>query len=156
MTLDEPAGAPRRVLIENRNSKLENARLHSVAAPDFNLAVTLASGQVFHWLPLGSGYIGAIDATPVYVEQRADHLLTTVDPALVARYFALDHPMARIYGSFPDDPAMAAALDFCRGMRIIRQPAWECLATFIHLLDETSRPHRANLPHAPRPLWRPR
>jgi N-glycosylase/DNA lyase len=26
---------------------------------------------------------------------------------------------------------MLAALDFCRGLRIIRQPAWECLATFI-------------------------
>jgi N-glycosylase/DNA lyase len=26
---------------------------------------------------------------------------------------------------------MAAARDFCRGLRIIRQPRWECLATFI-------------------------
>ena len=26
---------------------------------------------------------------------------------------------------------MQAACDFCRGMRIIRQPAWECIATFI-------------------------
>ena len=26
---------------------------------------------------------------------------------------------------------MSAARDFCRGLRIIRQPHWECLATFI-------------------------
>jgi N-glycosylase/DNA lyase len=26
---------------------------------------------------------------------------------------------------------MSAARDFCRGLRIIRQPQWECLATFI-------------------------
>src|SRR5207237_10605110 len=26
---------------------------------------------------------------------------------------------------------MDAARDFCRGLRIIRQPEWECLATFI-------------------------
>ena len=26
---------------------------------------------------------------------------------------------------------MAAALEYCRGLRVIRQPAWECLATFI-------------------------
>jgi N-glycosylase/DNA lyase len=49
----------------------------------------------------------------------------------VARYFALDHRLGDIYGTFPGDPAMAAALEYCRGMRIIRQPAWECLATFI-------------------------
>jgi N-glycosylase/DNA lyase len=33
--------------------------------------------------------------------------------------------------SFPDDPVMRAAKEFCRGLRIIRQPKWECLATFI-------------------------
>src|SRR5207302_10042421 len=31
----------------------------------------------------------------------------------------------------PADPIMTAARDFCRGLRIIRQPKWECLATFI-------------------------
>jgi N-glycosylase/DNA lyase len=46
-------------------------------------------------------------------------------------YFALDHPLAQICASFPDDPVMNAAHDFCRGLRIIRQPKWECLVTFI-------------------------
>jgi len=50
---------------------------------------------------------------------------------LVKHYFALDHPLAEICASFPDDPAMNAARHFCRGLRIIRQPKWECLATFI-------------------------
>jgi len=105
--------------------------LHSIPAPEFDLAVTLASGQVFHWLPQGAGFAGVIDQTPVYVQQEADRLRTDANPALVARYFALDHPLPEIYRSFPDDPAMAAALETCRGLRIIRQPAWECLATFI-------------------------
>jgi len=50
---------------------------------------------------------------------------------IVARYFALDHPLAEICDSFPKDPVMNAARDFCHGLRIIRQPKWECLATFI-------------------------
>ena len=50
---------------------------------------------------------------------------------VVARYFALDHPLDEICASFPRDPAMNVARDFCRGLRIIRQPKWECLATFI-------------------------
>jgi N-glycosylase/DNA lyase len=52
-------------------------------------------------------------------------------PRIIAHYFALDHPLAAICASFPNDPAMNAARDFCRGLRIIRQLKWECLATFI-------------------------
>jgi len=50
---------------------------------------------------------------------------------MIAHYFALDHPLEEICRSFPDDAAMGAARDFCHGLRIIRQPRWECLATFI-------------------------
>ena len=50
---------------------------------------------------------------------------------MISRYFALDHPLTEVYASFPDDPAMSEALTHCRGLRIIRQPPWECLATFI-------------------------
>ena len=105
--------------------------VNRIPAPEFNLAVTLASGQVFHWVPEGSGFVGAMGDEPVYVEQGGDELRTSGAPETVARYFALDHPLGEIYRSFPDDPAMAAALEFCRGLRVIRQPAWECVATFI-------------------------
>jgi N-glycosylase/DNA lyase len=49
----------------------------------------------------------------------------------IRHYFALDHRLTDICRSFPDDPVMNAAADYCRGLRIIRQPKWECLATFI-------------------------
>ncbi len=105
--------------------------LARLAAPEFNLALTLNSGQVFHWLPHRNGFVGAIGDAPVYVEQRGDELRTNAKPQFVARYFALDHPLMDIYRTFPNDPTMSEALTFCRGLRIIRQPAWECLATFI-------------------------
>ena len=101
-------------------------------APDFDLAITLASGQVFHWVPQGPDTPASSSTTPVYVEQRGRCLCSPQRTRhSVARYFALDHPLPEIYRTFPADPAMAAALEYCRGMRIIRQPAWECLATFI-------------------------
>jgi N-glycosylase/DNA lyase len=107
-----------------------------VAAPDFDLALTLDSGQTFHWEPSGAGFVGAIGERAVYVEQRGEVLKvrdgeTRALPGLVARYFSLDHPLAEICASFPDDPAMREARAFCHGLRIIRQPRWECLATFI-------------------------
>ncbi len=114
-----------------------------ISAPDFDLAMTLNSGQVFHWQKAGNGFIGAIGNNPLYVEQRGqvlnargtgeelDGFKPSSLPQLVSNYFALDHPLAQICASFPADPIMTAARDFCRGLRIIRQPKWECLATFI-------------------------
>src|SRR4029434_5758274 len=99
--------------------------------PVLSLAKTLYSGQVFHWEKLDAGFIGAIGDRPVYVEQRGESLLASSDEKLVRNYFALDHPLSKICASFPDDASMNAARDFCRGLRIIRQPKWECLATFI-------------------------
>lgn len=103
-----------------------------IAATDFDLAGTLDSGQVFHWEKCGDGYAGTIGASGVYAEQRQKRLLFSGATAkVITNYFALDHPLAEICRSFPSDPAMGAARDFCRGLRIIRQPRWECLATFI-------------------------
>jgi len=102
------------------------------AAEDFDLALTLECGQVFHWRKEGSGWLGVIGSRPVYVEQQERQLMVPPGTeAVVSRYFALDHPLAEIRATFPNDLAMQAASDFCRGMRIIRQPAWECIATFI-------------------------
>jgi len=107
-------------------------KLAEIAAPDFDLAITLNSGQVFHWEKASDGFVGAIGDRPVYIGQRGDVLLTNCeDEKLIRNYFALDHPLTEICASFPDDPAMNAARKFCRGLRIIRQPKWECLATFI-------------------------
>jgi N-glycosylase/DNA lyase len=107
-------------------------RLQSVPAPDFDLEKTLNSGQVFHWAPQGKGYVGAIGEKLVYLEQARQTIrVTTGESALAGRYLALDHPLPEILKTFPDDPAIKVALEYCRGLRIIRQPQWECLATFL-------------------------
>jgi N-glycosylase/DNA lyase len=107
-------------------------RLTKIPAPDFDLAKTLDSGQVFHWEKIDKGFCGTIGERPIYLQQRREILFASPGCANVVRdYFALDHPLAKICASFPNDAAMQVALDYCRGLRIIRQPRWECLATFI-------------------------
>jgi len=128
-------------------------KLVEISAPAFDLAKTLDSGQVFHWEKIGHGFVGTISDLPIYVEQRGDVLKVRVGKGeldclkqsscggareerrmagrTVAHYFALDHPLTEICASFPNDRIMIAARNFCRGLRIIRQPKWECLATFI-------------------------
>src|SRR5947207_15406067 len=118
-------------------------KLVEISSPDFDLVKTLNSGQVFHWEKIDNGFLGTIGGVPACVQQD-DHILkvhfgetrkptreTRPLPRLVTHYFALDHPLAEICASFPDDALMNAARDFCRGLRIIRQPKWECLPTFI-------------------------
>lgn len=106
--------------------------LVAVPAPEFNLELTLECGQVFHWQRCGAGWLGALHDRAFYAEQIGGSLRVPAGTEEIAqRYFALDHPLATISASFPRDAAMGRAREFCRGMRIIRQPAWECLATFI-------------------------
>jgi N-glycosylase/DNA lyase len=104
----------------------------SVPAPHFDLEKTLNSGQVFHWTRQGSGFIGAIAEDLVYLEQDGASVRVFAGQSmLAAHYLALDHPLPEILATFPTDPAIKVAVEFCRGLRIIRQPQWECLATFL-------------------------
>ncbi len=103
-----------------------------LAAPEFDLRRTLESGQVFHAMSDGEGWQILVDRTPLYAEQHGALLRVDCDKEnLARRYFSLDHPLESIYATFPSDSFSRAALAACRGLRILRQPQWECLATFI-------------------------
>ena len=104
-----------------------------ISAADFNLVMTLDSGQVFHWEKIGKGFVGTIGDRAAYLEQRGDVFRVRMEggapatpgkrvakelgaqefappvPRLVTHYFALDHPLAEICASFPEDPVMNAA-----------------------------------------------
>jgi len=100
--------------------------------PGFSLQLTLESGQVFHMEQDGEIWKILCGSDLLTIRQIGDDLeIFSGSEAGVGCYFALDHPMSSIYASFPADAYSQAALSQCRGMRILRQPAWECLATFI-------------------------
>src|SRR4030095_8821957 len=98
-------------------------KLTEIPAPDFDLAMTLDSCQVFHWEKIRDGFVGAIGERAIYVEQFRDvqqdrggdaptRSPRRPPPGIIAHYFALDHPLAAICASFPNDPAMNAARHF--------------------------------------------
>lgn len=98
----------------------------------FDLQKTLESGQVFHWEVGEEICQGLVDQEMLLLRLRegrwqVPHRLVS----LAFRYFALDHPLEEIWRTFPKDCFSQAALSACKGLRIIRQPKWECLATFI-------------------------
>lgn len=78
--------------------------------------------------------MGSIGEDPVWIRQTEEGL--EIRPRemeeKVRHYFALDHDVEAMLRSFPaGDVPLAEALAFCPGLRILRQPLWECLATFI-------------------------
>lgn len=118
-----------------------------IAAPEFDLGLTLGCGQVFHWRRHGDGWLGMIGDTPCYAQQRGRALLVPRGmEEIAARYFALDHPLKKMRATFPADPAMNAAAEACRGLRLVRQPHWECIATFITSAQKAV-PHIAQISH---------
>ena len=104
----------------------------------FDLAETLDSGQVFHWerhdLPGRPGFAGCIGDRPVWIGQDGPDSLVTRpgDRKTVSSYCQLSDSTDSIHRSFPaGDAVLAEAISFCPGLRLLRQPVWECLATFI-------------------------
>jgi N-glycosylase/DNA lyase len=106
------------------------------AVRDYDLAATLNSGQAFRWHPHGGGWTGIVGSHWVRLE-AANNLLTAhtarpvTDWTWLTHYLQLDLDLADVLASFPDDPPMRSAVAACRGLRLLRQDPWECLASFI-------------------------
>lgn len=100
----------------------------------FDLAATLDSGQVFHWHRDGDLFSGVIGGVAVQMKQPNPELLRVGrgQAELVRHYLALDHDLVRMNKTMPKgDRHLRRAFKYAPGLRIMRQPRWECLATFI-------------------------
>jgi len=55
----------------------------------------------------------------------------TADWQWLVNYLQLELDVREVVRSFPSDEPMQAAITACRGLRLLRQDPWECLASFI-------------------------
>lgn len=111
------------------SSKIFNVR-------DYNLAATLTSGQTFRWQWRDGSWVGVIENH--WVRLRADEFSISAACAepisewnWLIDYLQLDLDLSQVLLTFPDDEPMRAAVTACRGLRLLRQDPWECLASFI-------------------------
>jgi N-glycosylase/DNA lyase len=103
-----------------------------IECPEFDLDLTLNSGQTFHWIPQEKGFAGCIGDIPYLLRQEGSLLhYCGGDAETLRHYFALDHDLSAIRASCAGHPSSRIAAEACRGLRIMRQPHWECLASFI-------------------------
>jgi len=103
---------------------------------DYDLAATLDSGQVFRWQKIENSWHGVIGKHFIQLTQTKAgiHAVTTApvnDWSFLRHFLQTETDLAAILKTFPDDEPMRQAVAACRGLRLLRQDPWECLASFI-------------------------
>ncbi len=106
------------------------------AVEDYDLAATLNSGQAFRWVKHGEGWAAVVEGRWVKLSQTCKGIEARVaepvrDWSWLADYLQVGVDIDSITASFPDDEPMRAAVEACRGLRLLLQDPWECLASFI-------------------------
>lgn len=106
--------------------------MKSITAKDFNLAATIESGQIFRWEFINGYYYIIVGDVIIKLQQKGSKLFyETSKPFDVKSYLGLDVPYAAIIRSISKDSYVKKAVAANYGLRLIKQPAWECLASFI-------------------------
>jgi N-glycosylase/DNA lyase len=99
----------------------------------FDLDATLACGQVFRWDHTADGWwYGIVDDNVLKIRQERDRLTYTGVPATFIRhYFSLDTSLGDVMASIDTDPFIHSCIRKNRGLRLVRQPPWECTVSYI-------------------------
>jgi N-glycosylase/DNA lyase len=107
---------------------------------DYDLAATLTSGQAFRWVWRDGAWEGVIGSHWVRLRPQDNGILAETLSVHASAggawqwlidYLQTDVDLGSILLTFPDDEPMRAAVAACRGLRLLRQEPWECLASFI-------------------------
>lgn len=103
----------------------------------FSLSEILGCGQCFRWNPVGeNSYRGTVEGKTRTVTQQGDTLifhgaaLEEVE-SLWLHYFDLPRDYGAVKALLGRDPVTARAIAYAPGMRVLRQPPWEALCSFI-------------------------
>jgi len=112
--------------------------VHCFPARDYDLAATLSCGQAFRWQRGGdaqvwTGMVGSrwVRLRSTVQEIEAETAVAVPEWAWLEHYLQIGLDFDQVIRSFPEDEPMRAAVNACRGLRLLRQPPWECLASFI-------------------------
>jgi N-glycosylase/DNA lyase len=99
----------------------------------FSLDQTLGCGQVFRWNHTPDGtWTGVVEGQVIRCRQKGRTLsFSGADERFIRHYFSLDLDLLAILESVDRDPFIHEAVGQCRGLRLLRQPPWECLCSYI-------------------------
>jgi N-glycosylase/DNA lyase len=103
---------------------------------EYDLEATLSCGQAFRWKRCGENWEGVVGSRWVRLSSTEMTILAEVaedmgDWTWLAEYLQAEIDLSLVVAEFPQDPPMLNAVAACRGLRLLRQDPWECLASFI-------------------------
>jgi N-glycosylase/DNA lyase len=99
----------------------------------FLLDLTLGCGQVFRWERTAEGWwYGVVDDRVIKIRQDGSKLIFEgAKSAFIRHYFSLDLNLKQVIKTIDQDPFIHAVVSRCTGLRLVRQPPWECLVSYI-------------------------
>ncbi len=102
---------------------------------DFSLSQCLTSGQAFRWKPQDEGFFGVALGRAVYAEQSGDTLtlrgIAEEDAEAFIDYFDLRRDYGAVKALYASDPFLREGMEYAPGMRVLNQPPFETLISFI-------------------------
>jgi N-glycosylase/DNA lyase len=107
-----------------------------VRCGEFSLPRTLFCGQAFRWRKAGDSYCGVAGDTAIRALDRGDEVVflgagRELFSRVIAPYFDLDTDYAPMLCEILCDDALRRVAGAAAGIRILRQPPFEALVTFI-------------------------
>ncbi|MDO9549855.1 MAG: DNA glycosylase [Methanoregula sp.] len=99
----------------------------------FSLDQTLGCGQVFRWERTADGWwYGVVRDKVIKIRQDGSTLIFEgANAAFIRYYFSLDLDLETVIKTIDQDPFIHTAINRCTGLRLVRQPPWECLISYI-------------------------
>ncbi len=109
---------------------------HLFRVRPYDLAATLDSGQAFRWTQSSGSWIGVVGGRWVRLRSCAEGIAAETaapvkDWGWLGDYLQVQVDLNRVLDTLPPHPQLASALTQHRGLRLLRQDPWECLASFI-------------------------
>ena len=104
--------------------------------PEYDLLKCLDSGQMFRYKPVegNSYYVQSLDKECI-VHQDGNSILISTDSdasqSYWREYFALDEDLAPLYSMQHKHKFIREAIEYSKGLHLLRQDPWECLISFI-------------------------
>jgi len=97
------------------------------------LSEILNSGQIFHWFQQDNYHYGLIDHTPTVLEQVGKRIIIHQGNSTEIKKFLGLHDTHYLLPEelLKKDSHIQAAHQAANGVRLMNQPRWECLASFI-------------------------
>ncbi len=102
----------------------------------FDISIIFESGQVFRWEYKDAWWYGVIDSGVIKIRQDGSSLRCVsstgeVNQEYIRTYFRLDEDFDGVLSTIMKDRVINEAIQRFYGLRLIRQPVWECLVSFV-------------------------